>query len=91
MLLIGNFMHVLRVAIIVVLFFIVQPFVLAQQSHVVKSNQQAGQLVKKKYGGKVLRVNKNNNQSAYLVKLLQDNGHVISVIVNAKTGKSAKR
>ncbi|XQW86110.1 PepSY domain-containing protein [Thalassotalea piscium] len=54
----------------------------------VKSSQQAASLVKKQYGGKVLRVNK--QKSDYNVKLLKPNGHVVSKKVNAKTGQIKK-
>lgn len=84
-------MRFLRIIMTAVLLFTVQPAVHAKESAVVKSSQHAGQLAKKKYGGKVLRVNKSNNQSIYVVKVLQDNGHMISVIVNAKTGRLAKK
>ncbi|WP_448566650.1 PepSY domain-containing protein [Thalassotalea ganghwensis] len=54
----------------------------------VKSSQQAASVVKKKYGGKVLKVNK--QKSDYKVKLLKPNGHVVSKKVDAKTGKIKK-
>jgi len=51
--------------------------------------QQAAQLVKKKHGGKVLKVQRSkvNGNPGYKVKLLKKNGHVVSVKVDAKSGK----
>ncbi|GAA5140839.1 PepSY domain-containing protein [Thalassotalea piscium] len=54
----------------------------------VKNSRQAASVVKKQYGGKVLRVNK--QKSDYKVKILKPNGHVISKKVDAKTGKIKK-
>ena len=51
------------------------------------SSQQAAKLVKKRYGGTVLNVKKQKNNSAYKVKIVKPNGQVISKKVNAKTGK----
>lgn len=55
----------------------------------IKSAQQAAQVAKNHFGGKVLKVNKKNSNSSpvYRVKLVKTNGHVISVIVDAKTGQ----
>jgi len=55
----------------------------------VKNSQQAAQIVKARLGGKVLKVSKNkvNGQASYRVKLVKKDGHVVSVLVNAKTGK----
>jgi len=55
----------------------------------VKNSQQAAQIVKARLGGKVLKVTKNkgNGQASYRVKLVKKDGHVVSVLVNAKTGK----
>jgi uncharacterized membrane protein YkoI len=57
------------------------------------SAQQAARLVKNKYGGKVLKVQskKVNGSPGYKVKLLKENGHVISVNVDGKTGKTSGR
>lgn len=54
----------------------------------VKNSRQAASLVKKQYGGKVLKVNK--RKSDYKVKILKPNGHVVSRKVDAKTGKIKK-
>ena len=53
------------------------------------SAQQAARIVKNKYGGKVLKVSNSGskNSPGYRVKLLKDNGHVISVFVDAKSGR----
>ena len=51
------------------------------------SSQQAAKLVKKRYGGTVLNVKKQKNNSAYKVKIVKPNGQVVSKKVNAKTGK----
>lgn len=51
----------------------------------VRSSQQAAQMVKSRYGGKVLKVSKQGN--SYSVKLLKSNGHVVYVSVNAITGQ----
>ena len=51
----------------------------------VNSSQQAAQMAKSRFGGKVLKVQKNN--SGYRVKLIKTDGHIISVHVDAKTGR----
>ena len=53
------------------------------------SAQQAARIVKSKFGGKVLKVNNSGSKQnpSYRVKLLKDNGHVISVNVDAKSGR----
>lgn len=58
-------------------------------SYSVSTAQQAAQIVKKKFGGKVLKVERTkvNGNPGYKVKLLKDNGHVVSVKVNAISGK----
>ena len=55
----------------------------------INSSQQAAQIAISRFGGKVLKVSKKNIKSApaYRVKLVKSNGHVISVLVDAKTGK----
>ena len=55
----------------------------------VRSSQQAAQMVKSRFGGKVLKVNskKVNGRNGYKVKLLKKNGHVISVLVDAHSGR----
>lgn len=59
-----------------------------QQSHKqqlrVTSSQQAAQMAKSRFGGKVLKVKK--QKSSYRIKLIKNNGHIISVSVDAKTG-----
>ena len=51
----------------------------------VRSSQQAAQIAKGRFGGKVLKVKK--QQSGYRVKLIKSDGHIISVYVDAKTGR----
>ena len=53
------------------------------------SAQQAARIVKGKFGGKVLKVNSSGSKKkpSYRVKLLKDNGHVISVTVDGQTGR----
>jgi uncharacterized membrane protein YkoI len=53
------------------------------------SSQQAISIVKRQYGGKVLKVNRINvnGRTSYKVKLLKKNGHIVSVLVNAQTGR----
>ncbi|WOH36435.1 PepSY domain-containing protein [Thalassotalea fonticola] len=53
----------------------------------VANKQQAAKLVKSRMGGKVLSVKAVKGQQAYKVKLLKDDGRIVSVFVNAKTGK----
>jgi len=55
----------------------------------VYSAQQAAQLVKRRLGGKVLKVNKQtiNGNSGYKVKLIKKNGYIVSVLVDAKSGR----
>ncbi len=50
------------------------------------SAKQAAKIVQKKYGGKVLKVNKQSN-NVYKIKIVKANGQVISKKVNARTGK----
>jgi len=51
----------------------------------VKSAQQAASIVQSRYGGKVLKVQR--SQSNYRVKLIRQDGRIITVNVDAKTGK----
>lgn len=51
----------------------------------VKSPTQAAQLAQRRFGGKILKVQ--TQKSGYKVKLIKNNGHIISVFVNAKSGK----
>lgn len=53
----------------------------------VTSSKQAAKIVQSKYGGKVLKVNKQKNNTDYKVKIVKPNGQVVSKKVNAKTGK----
>jgi len=52
----------------------------------VQNSSQAARIVKSRVGGKVLKV-KNNGNSGYRVKVIKNNGHIINVNVDAKTGK----
>ena len=52
----------------------------------VNSSSQAARIAKSRTGGKVLKVNKSGN-SNYKVKVIKPNGHIISVTVDAKSGK----
>lgn len=55
----------------------------------IKSSAQAAQLVKSRIGGKVLKV-KNSyvaGKKAYQVKILKNNGHIVSYYVDAQTGR----
>ncbi|MEW6997485.1 PepSY domain-containing protein [Colwelliaceae bacterium BS250] len=53
----------------------------------IANKEQAAALVKSRMGGKVLSVKAVKGKQAYKVKLLKDDGHIVSVFVNAKTGK----
>ncbi|WP_346347757.1 PepSY domain-containing protein [Shewanella gelidimarina] len=55
----------------------------------VKSSQQAAQLVKSQYPGKILKVQsaRVNGNPGYRVKLLSKDGVVFYVTVDAKTGR----
>jgi hypothetical protein len=56
---------------------------------VISNSQQAARLVKSQYGGKVLKVQR--TKIGYKVKVLKDNGHVISVNVDAQSGRVSGR
>ena len=58
---------------------------LANQHLSVNSSQQAAQMAKGRFGGKVLKVQK--QKSGYRVKLIKTDGNIISVVVDAKTGR----
>jgi len=60
----------------------------AQQLRI-KSTKQAAQLAQRRFGGKVLKVKA--KKSGYRVKLIKKDGHIISVFVNAKSGKISGR
>ena len=60
-----------------------------QTQLVVRSGNQAAQMVKSRYGGKVLKVEnaKVGGSPGYRVKLLTENGRIIYVSVNASNGQ----
>jgi len=60
----------------------------AKQQLRVKSSKKAAQIAKARLGGKVLKVNKRS--SGYRVKLIKKDGHIVSVYVDAKTGKVSR-
>ena len=53
------------------------------------SQQQAAQKVKSRYGGKILKVQNSKvaGNAGYKVKLLKEDGHIISVLVDGQSGK----
>ena len=57
------------------------------------SAQQAAQIVKNQFGGKVLKVTRGKPASnpSYRVKIVKADGHVLTVTVNGKTGKIVGR
>ncbi|MGV2871808.1 PepSY domain-containing protein [Colwellia sp. E150_009] len=57
----------------------------AKQQLKVQSSQQAAQMAKARLGGKVLKVQKQN--TGYRVKLIKDNGYIVSVFVDARSGR----
>ncbi|NQY64972.1 MAG: PepSY domain-containing protein [Alteromonadaceae bacterium] len=65
----------------------------SQKALKVRSLQQAAKLVKQRYGGKVLKVSKKkvNGHSGYKVKLIKSNGHVVTILVDAQTGRLSGR
>jgi uncharacterized membrane protein YkoI len=50
----------------------------------IKSSKQAAKVAQSRFGGKVLKIEK--KKSGYRVKLIK-NGQIVSVYVDAKTGK----
>ena len=50
----------------------------------VKSSKQAAKAAKGRFGGKVLKVQK--QKSGYRVKLIKTNGQIVSVYIDAKKG-----
>jgi uncharacterized membrane protein YkoI len=58
----------------------------AVKQNKVQNSSQAARIVRERVGGKILKV-KHNGRSGYKVKLIKDNGHIINVTVDAKTGK----
>ncbi|TYK65545.1 PepSY domain-containing protein [Colwellia echini] len=61
------------------------PNVMAAQSPVNISSQQAAKIVQSHFGGKILKVQRINN--IYKVKIVKPNGQVTSKKVNASTGQ----
>jgi hypothetical protein len=55
----------------------------------IKNDKQAAQQAQRRFGGKVLKVQ--SLQSGYKVKLLKQDGHIISVFVDAKSGRISGR
>jgi len=51
----------------------------------VKSSSHAARIVKNRVGGKVLKVN--GDGRSYRVKIIKNNGHIIHVTVDAKSGR----
>jgi uncharacterized membrane protein YkoI len=69
-----------------------QPFANAQYKNnalKVTSSRQAAQMVVGRFGGKILKVQpkKMNGQQGYKVKLIKQNGNIVTVFVNAKSGR----
>ncbi|QOL27222.1 PepSY domain-containing protein [Thalassotalea sp. LPB0316] len=62
---------------------------LANDKPVVKNANQAAQLVKSRHGGKVLKVNSSRGKgnTVYKVKLIKQNGKVVTFTVYANTGR----
>jgi uncharacterized membrane protein YkoI len=56
------------------------------EANKVKNSNQAARIVKNQVGGKILKV-KDNGRSGYKVKVIKDNGHIINVTVDAKSGR----
>ncbi len=65
-----------------------QPGDYPRQEQRLISQSRAASLVKQRYGGKVLKVqrSKSGNKITYRVKLLQESGRVRQVVVDAQTG-----
>ncbi len=55
----------------------------------VKSSTQAAQMAQHRFGGKVLKVQ--TQKTGYRVKLIKKDGHIISVFVDAKSGRISGR
>ena len=82
--------------LLIVLLFVAQAnaFKKADQKHHWGSNstisaKQAAKVVKHQFNGKKLKVKKKQKkgQATYKVKLIKDNGHIISVHVDARSGQ----
>lgn len=65
----------------------------ASKTYRVANSQQAARLVKARIGGKILKVQriKVKGNLGYKVKVLTNNGHVMSVKVDAVSGKIVGR
>lgn len=57
----------------------------SQQQLRVNSSKQAAQMAQSRFGGKVLKVQA--QKSGYRVKLIKNDGNIISVYVDAKSGQ----
>jgi uncharacterized membrane protein YkoI len=55
----------------------------------VNSSNQAAQMAQSRYGGKVLKVKA--KKSGYRVKLIKKDGYIITVFVDAKSGRISGR
>lgn len=55
----------------------------------IKSSNQAAQKAQRYFGGKVLKVEAQSN--GYRVKLIKKNGYIITVFVDAKSGRISGR
>lgn len=55
----------------------------------VVSPQQAAKVAQGRVGGKVLKVQttRSSGQQAYRVKVLKQDGHIVSVLIDAQTGR----
>ncbi|MDO6428278.1 PepSY domain-containing protein [Thalassotalea sp. 1_MG-2023] len=91
-----NFCTVVRSIILIVMLFSLNSYtpVYAQpleagKTYRVANAQQAARLVKARIGGKILKVQRTNVKGnlGYRVKVLTNKGHVVSVKVDAVSGK----
>jgi len=59
------------------------------QALAVQNPQQAARIAKSRFGGRVLKVSKKkqNGRTGYKVKLIKKDGHIISVFVDAQSGR----
>ncbi len=55
----------------------------------IKNANQAAQVAQSRFGGKVLKVQA--KKSGYQVKLIKQDGHIISIFVDAKSGRISGR
>ncbi|WP_440873826.1 PepSY domain-containing protein [Thalassotalea sp. PLHSN55] len=63
-----------------------KPPIAAKNKLKIKSPQQAAQLVKRRTGGKILKV-RPSGKNSYQVKVLKENGHIVSMSVDASSGR----